>query len=139
MPVQRFRITPTSKSALFRAKRWFYSMFYTKAPENVREENKKVWVDLAGKLVEEINKRNAAEKPARLTINYEVGSNGEFKPLSATVELMEIKPLETFTVYLSKEEEKKRLKTELEELMKKAKELGISIEELKANPEKYLQ
>ncbi|MEM2913416.1 MAG: hypothetical protein QXR06_03625 [Candidatus Bathyarchaeia archaeon] len=138
MPVQRFRITPTSKSALFRAKRWFYLTFYSNVSTEVREENRKIWVDLAGKLVEEINRRNAADKPARLTINYEKGPSGEIKPFSATVELMEIKPLETFTIYTSKEEEKKRLKTELEELMKKAKELGISIEELKANPEKYL-
>jgi hypothetical protein len=138
MPIQRFRITPTSKSALFRAKRWFYLTFYTNVPAEIREENRKVWVDLAGKIVEEINKRNAADKPARLTINYEKGSRGEFHPLSVTVELMEIKPLETFTIYTSKEEEKKRLKIELEELIKKAKELGISIEELKANPEKYL-
>ncbi len=138
MPVQRFRITPTSKSALFRAKRWFYLTFYTNVPTEVKEENRKVWVDLAGKIVEEINKRNAAEKPARLIIDYEKGPRGEFKPFSATIELMEIKPLETFTIYASKEEEKKRLKIELEELMRKAKELGISIEELKANPEKYL-
>ncbi|MEM1544176.1 MAG: hypothetical protein QW600_00715 [Candidatus Bathyarchaeia archaeon] len=130
MPVQRFRITPTSKSALFRAKRWFYSTFYTGAPSDVREENKKVWVDLAARLVEEINRRNAAEKPARLTINYDVGPRGEFKPLSATIELMEIKPLETFTVFASKEEEKKKLKSELEELLRKAKELGISLKEL---------
>ncbi|MBS7635301.1 hypothetical protein KEJ34_07470 [Candidatus Bathyarchaeota archaeon] len=138
MPVQRFRITPTSKSALFRAKRWFYLTFYSNVSTEVREENRKIWVDLAGKIVEEINRRNAADKPARLTINYEKGPRGEFKPFSATVELMEIKTLETFTIYTSKEEEKKRLKTELEELIKKAKELGISIEELKANPEKYL-
>jgi len=135
MPTQRFRITPTSKGALFRAKRWFYSTFYTNAPAEVREENKKVWVDLATRLVGEINKRSAADKPARLTINYETGPRGEFKPLSATVELMEIKPLETFTIFVSeevaKEEEKKKLKTELEELLKKAKELGISLEELK--------
>lgn len=130
MAIQRFRITPTSKSALFRAKRWFYSTFYTNVPAEVREENKKVWVDLAAKLVEEINKRGATDKPARLTINYETGPRGEFRPLSATVELMEIRPLETFTIFTSKEEEKKKLKTELEELLKKARELGISLEEL---------
>jgi len=130
MPVQRFRINPTSKSALFRAKRWFYSTFYTNAPADVKEENKKVWVDLAARLIEEINKRNAADKPARLIINYETGPRGEFKPLSATIELMEIRPLETFTVFASKEEEKKKLKAELEELLKKAKELGISLKEL---------
>ncbi|MEM3104972.1 MAG: hypothetical protein QXD69_05675, partial [Candidatus Bathyarchaeia archaeon] len=128
--IQRFRITPTSKSALFRAKRWFYSTFYTNVPADVREENKKVWVDLAAKLVEEINRRGATDKPARLTINYETGPRGEFKPLSATVELMEIRPLETFIIFTSKEEEKKKLKTELEELLKRARELGISLEEL---------
>jgi hypothetical protein len=130
MPVQRFRITPTSRGALFRAKRWFYSTFYTNVPSEVREENKKIWVDLAGKIVEEINKRNAADKPARLTINYETGPRGEFMPLSATVELMEIKPLDTITIFASKEEERKKLKAELEELLKKAKELGLSLEEL---------
>jgi len=132
MPVQRFRITPTCKSALFRAKRWFYSTFYTGAPAEVKEENKKIWVDLAGRLVEEINKRNAAEKPARLTINYETGPKGEFRPLSATIEIMEVRPLETFTIFLSKEEEKRKLKAELEELVKKAKELGISLKDLES-------
>ncbi|MEM1547110.1 MAG: hypothetical protein QXP91_11735 [Candidatus Methanomethylicia archaeon] len=131
MPVQRFRITPTGRSALFRAKRWFYSNFYTNASTGVRDENKKVWVNLATKLVEEINKRNAADKPTRLTVNYEVGPHGEFKPLSVTVELMEIKPIETFTVSTySSEEEKKKLKAELERIVKKAKELGISLKDL---------
>ncbi|MEM2341874.1 MAG: hypothetical protein QXX94_02975 [Candidatus Bathyarchaeia archaeon] len=101
MPTQRFRITPTSRGALFRAKRWFYSTFYTKASSDIKDENKKAWVDLAGKIIEEISKRNATEKPTRLTINYEVGPRGEFKPISVTVELMEIKPLETFTITLS--------------------------------------
>lgn len=132
MPIQRFRITPTSRGALFRAKRWFYSLFYTKdLPADVREVNKKVWVDMASRLVEEINKRNAADKPTRLIINYESGSRGEFIPLSVTLEIMEIKPVETLTIYLSKDEEKKRLKADLEELIKRARELGINMEELK--------
>lgn len=131
MPIQKFRITPTSRGALFRAKRWFYSTFYSNAPAEIREENKRAWVDLASKLVEEINKRNAADKPARLTINYETGPRGEFIPLSATIELMEIRSLETFTIYASKEEEKKKLKAEIEELLRKARELGISLEDLK--------
>jgi len=42
MLVQRFRITPTSRGALFRAKRWLYSTFYTKVSAEVRGENKKV-------------------------------------------------------------------------------------------------
>lgn len=98
MQVQRFRMTPTSRGALFRAKRWFYSTFYTKASPEVKEENKRTWVSLAGKIIEELNKRNASDKPARLTISYEVGPRGEFKPISATVELMEIKPIEAFTI-----------------------------------------
>ncbi|MEM1562547.1 MAG: hypothetical protein QXE73_05960 [Candidatus Bathyarchaeia archaeon] len=98
MQVQRFRLTPTSRGALFRAKRWFYSTFYTKAPPEVKEENKKAWVSLASKIIQELNKRNASDRPARLTINYNVGPRGEFKPISATIELMEIKPIETFTV-----------------------------------------
>ncbi|MBS7605285.1 MAG: hypothetical protein QXR84_05675 [Candidatus Bathyarchaeia archaeon] len=132
MPTQRFRITPTSRGALFRAKRWFYSIFYTKdLPADVRENNKKIWVDMASRLVEEINKRNAADKPARLTINYESGPRGDFIPLSVTIELMEIKPVETLTIYLSKDEEKKKLKADFEEMIKRAKELGMSLEELK--------
>ncbi|MCX8171120.1 MAG: hypothetical protein N3E47_04000 [Candidatus Bathyarchaeota archaeon] len=130
MPVQRFRISPTCKSALFRAKRWFYSTFYTGVPAEVREENRKVWVNLAAKIVEEINKRNATEKPARLTINYETSPLKEFKPLSATIEIMEIKPLETLTIFTSKEEEKRRLKAELEELIKRAESLGLSLKDL---------
>lgn len=104
MPVQRFRITPTGRGALFRAKRWFYSTFYTKAPTEIKETNKKAWTELAAKIIEEINKRNASDKPARLVINYEVGPQGEFKPISATVELMEISPLESFTVIFNKQE-----------------------------------
>ncbi|MEM1586449.1 MAG: hypothetical protein QXX99_06805 [Candidatus Bathyarchaeia archaeon] len=98
MHTQRFRMTPTSRGALFRAKRWFYLTFYTKAPPEVKEENKRAWVSLAGKIIAELNKRNASDKPARLTIAYEVGPKGEFKPVSATIEIMEIKPVETFTV-----------------------------------------
>lgn len=132
MPTQRFRITPTSRGALFRAKRWFYSIFYTKElPADVKEGNKKAWVDLASKIVEEVNKRGATDKPARLIISYESGPRGEFIPLSATMELMEIRPLETFTIYLSKEEEIKKIKADIIDLVKRAKELGANIEELK--------
>ncbi|MEM3715662.1 MAG: hypothetical protein QW145_00695 [Candidatus Bathyarchaeia archaeon] len=102
MPVQRFRITPTSRGALFKAKRWFYSTFYTKASAEVKDENKRAWIDLARRIIEEINKHNASDKPTRLTIEYDVGPSGEFKPISVTVELMEIKPLETVTITMSK-------------------------------------
>ncbi|MEM0049250.1 MAG: hypothetical protein QW424_03970 [Candidatus Bathyarchaeia archaeon] len=100
MQVQRFRLTPTGRGALFRAKRWFYSTFYTKAPSEVKEENKKNWVNLAGKIIDELNKRNASDKPMRLAISYDVGPRGEFRPKSATIELMEIKPIETFVITL---------------------------------------
>lgn len=137
MPTQRFRITPTSRGALFRAKRWFYASFYSREiPSDVREENKKIWADLASKLVEEVNKRNASDKPARLTVNYESGPRGEFIPLSVTLELMEIRPLDTVTIYLSKEEEKRKIKADIEELVRKAKELGVTVEELKEIIEK---
>lgn len=105
MPVQRFRITPTSRGALFKAKRWFYSTFYTKASAEVKEENKRAWTSLAAKIVEEVNARNASDKPTRLTINYEVGPRGEFKPISAVIELMEIKPLENFTIKIAEKSE----------------------------------
>ncbi|MBS7624943.1 hypothetical protein KEJ29_05130 [Candidatus Bathyarchaeota archaeon] len=101
MPTQRFRITPTSRGSLFRAKRWFYSTFYTKASAEVKEGNKRAWVDLARKVIEEINKRNAVDKPTRLTIEYEVGQNGEFKPISVTVELMEMKTVDTVTITMT--------------------------------------
>lgn len=133
MPEQRFRIAPTSRGALFRAKRWFYATFYTGAPPEVREENRGAWVEVARRLVEEINKRDAGNLPARITLRYETGPKGEFKPMSATVELMEMKPVDTFTVYFAPEEaegEKEKIKKQLGELLKKAKELGISLEEL---------
>lgn len=107
MPEQRFRIAPTGRGAIFRAKRWFYATFYSSASEDVKEENKKAWTAVATKLVEEMNKRNASDMPTRITLKYETGINGEFKPISATVELMELKPVGSFTVHFSPEAESK--------------------------------
>jgi len=143
MPVrQRFKISPTSRGAVFKLKRWFYLNFFSKTPTDVKEKNRQVWLELSRKLIEEINKRGASDKPARITVEYEKGVNNEFIPLTATVELMEIKPLEVFTIELKtgklteerKAEERKEnvemLKAQLSQLLKKAQELGISVEEL---------
>lgn len=142
MPLrQRFKISPTSKGAVFKLKRWFYLNFFSKTPADVKEKNKQIWLELSRKLIEEINRRGASDKPARITLEYEKGANNEFKPLKVTVELMEIKPLEAFTIELKAEErlgerkveekeEKEALKAQLSQLLKKAQELGISVEEL---------
>ncbi|MEM0211608.1 MAG: hypothetical protein QXS19_02230 [Candidatus Methanomethylicia archaeon] len=135
MPEQRFRIAPTSRGAIFRAKRWFYATFYTKnIPPEVREENKKVWTELARRMVEEINKYGYAENPTRITIKYETGSKGEFKPSSVILEVMSMEPLKKIVIPAAAEavieEEKAELLKHLEELMKKAKELGIDLREV---------
>jgi len=131
---QRFRVATTSKSALVKAKRWFYATFYNNVEKEIREENKKAWAEVAKRFVEEINKRNATELPCRITLRYETGPKGEFKPNSAVVELMEIKNVDTFTISfepeVKSEEEKTQLKAQLMQLLKKAKELGIDVEEL---------
>ncbi|MEM0057773.1 MAG: hypothetical protein QW160_02355 [Candidatus Bathyarchaeia archaeon] len=139
MPLtQRFKISPTSKGAIFKLKRWFYLNFFTKISAEVKVRNKQAWLELSRRLIDEINRRGASDKPARITLEYEKGANNEFTPLRATVELMEIKPLEVFTIELGKEERKVEektgeaeiLKAQLSQLLKKAQELGISVEEL---------
>jgi len=130
---QRFKISPTSKGAIFKLKRWFYLTFFTKASKEVKEKNREEWLKLSRKLIQEINERNASEKPARITLEYEVGLNNEFKPISATIELMEIKPIESFKIQfkeMEKEEGKEAIKAQLLELLKKARELGITPEDL---------
>lgn len=131
---QRFKISPTSKGAIFKLKRWFYLNFFSRAPAGVKEKNKQVWLELSRRLIDEINKRNASDKPARITLEYERTASNEFIPLAATIELMEIKPLEVITIDLRRRErrveEAEALKAQLSELLKKAQELGISVEEL---------
>jgi len=105
MPLrQRFKISPTSRGAIFKLKRWFYLNFFSKASAEVREQNKQAWLELSRKLIDELNKRGASDKPARITLEYEKGINNEFIPVAATIELMEIKPLEVITVELRKVE-----------------------------------
>jgi hypothetical protein len=95
--IQRFRISPTFRSAIFRAKRWFYATFCKNCPKEIIEENKKMWVQLASKLIEESNKLGISDKPTRLEIEYEV-VNGKFKPIKATVEAFEMKSLGKHTI-----------------------------------------
>ncbi|MCS7097337.1 MAG: hypothetical protein NZ926_02635 [Candidatus Methanomethylicia archaeon] len=132
MPEQRFRIAPTGRGAIFRAKRWFYATFYTKSlPLEVKEGNKKIWTDLARRMVEEINKYGYSDNPTRLSIKYETGPNGEFKPISVMLEVMSIEPVKTIVITTVPEEERKiEVLKQFEELLKKAKELGIDVKEL---------
>lgn len=142
MPAQRFRLTPTGRGAVFRAKRWFYSVFSKNASEDVKAGNVKAWTEMASKLVERMNAEGVSDKPTRLTIEYETGPRGEFKPISATVEVYEMRPVKTFTVSFREAEKKpaevkkvataevQRAESELEAVVKKLKETGLSPEEL---------
>jgi hypothetical protein len=137
---QRFKIAPTGRGAIFRLKRWFYSLFYGKnVPEDIKEKNKNTWLELSRRLIEEMNKRKASEKPTRITIEYEDAPNNEFKPISVTIEVMEMKPLESFKIYFMEKEtkieeteieEKEKLKIQLLEMLKKAKDLGIKLDDV---------
>ncbi|MCS7098404.1 MAG: hypothetical protein NZ922_05470 [Candidatus Methanomethyliaceae archaeon] len=98
MPVQRFRISPTCRGAIFKAKRWFYATFCKKGDQKVLEENKKTWTKLATKLVEEANKLGISDKPVRLTIEYTTGMDGVFKPLQVMLEVFEMRSLGTHTI-----------------------------------------
>lgn len=132
---QRFKISPTGRGAIFKLKRWFYLTFYTKnVPNDVKEKNRSVWLELSRRLIEETNMRRASEKPTRITLEYEVDPNNEFKPISVTVEVMEMKPIESFKVSLREEttevEEREKFKAQLVEMLRKARELGITPENL---------
>lgn len=129
MPEQRFRISPTTRGAIFKVKRWFYGTFYNKKiPEDVREKNKETWVRFANRLVEEASKRGISDQPARITVTYDIGSRGEFKPISATIEVLEVKTKDKFTIY--SDDALENLKSKLENLKKRAEELGVDIDEL---------
>ena len=129
MPEQRFRISPTTRGAIFKVKRWFYGAFYNKKiPEDVREKNKETWVRFANRLVEETSKRGISDQPARITVTYDIGSRGEFKPISATIEVLEVKTKDKFTIY--SDDALENLKSKLETLKKRAEELGVNIDEL---------
>ncbi len=131
---QRFRISPTGKGAVFRMKRWFYAFLNQNIPDAVKEESRSAWTRMVTTLIEEMNKRGAADKPARITLVYERGPRGEFVPVSVKAELFELRPVDTINLTFSKEtlqaDEKERVKSQLSELVKRAKELGVSVEEL---------
>jgi len=105
-------------------------------PDDVKKKNRDAWLELSRKLVEEMNRRNASEKPTRITLEYETSPNNEFKPRSVMVEVMEMKPLETFKISFiergAEVEEKEKLKAQLTEMLRKARELGIKLEDLKS-------
>ncbi|MFN3621909.1 MAG: hypothetical protein ACK4TI_03375 [Nitrososphaerales archaeon] len=132
---QRFKISPTGRGAIFKLKRWFYLTFYTKnMPDDVKERRRSVWLELSRRLIEEMNRRRASEKPTRITLEYEADPNNEFKPISVAVEVMEMKPIESFKVSLREEaieaEEREKFKAQLVEMLRKARELGITPENL---------
>ncbi len=134
---QRFKISPTGRGAVFKLKRWFYLSFYAKnVPDEVKKKNRDAWLELSRRLVEEMNRRGTSEKPTRITLEYETSPNNEFKPRSVMVEVMEMKPLESFKIsFIGREaevEEREKLKAQLTEILKKAKELGIRLEDLKS-------
>lgn len=130
MPVQRFKVSLTCRGAVFKVKRWFYATFYSHMPEDVREGNKRVWIEFARRIIEEINARGVADKPARIVVEYDVGSMGEFKPLSAFIEVYEIKAVSSFKVPAPGTEERAKLAAELEALLKRARERGLTLEDL---------
>lgn len=98
MPVQRFKMSPTCRGAIFKAKRWFYATFCKRSSQEVVDHNKKAWAQLATKLVEEANKLGISDKPVRLTIEYNVDQSGKFQPVKATLEVFEMKSLGTHTI-----------------------------------------
>jgi len=127
---QKFRISPTGKGAIFRLKRWFYATLFSKIPADARETSRAAWTELVGKLIDEINKRGVADKPARISLIYEQGLKGEFIPLSVKMEIFELVPRDTINISFSEkvaEIEKEKIRAQYQELLKKAKELGIEL------------
>ncbi|MCD6369670.1 MAG: hypothetical protein J7L38_07745 [Thermoproteales archaeon] len=95
--VWRSKIAPTTRGAIFRAKRWFYATFFSKAPEDKREASKRNWTQLARKLVEETNKEGVSDKGGRVIIYYK-DEDGVFTPIRAEVEVYVLEPIKTITV-----------------------------------------
>ncbi len=130
VPVQEFKIGKC-RGAIFRAKRWFYMRFYGKdLPGEVRERNKRAWVEFATKMVKETSERGISDKPVRLTIEYVEGENREFKPVAATFEVLELKPVDVVRIYMVPPDISE-IKEKFAELVEKAKALGLSPEDLK--------
>lgn len=97
LKVWRSRIVPTTRGAIFRAKRWFYATFYSKSKGDVKEISKENWTKLARMLVEKSNQEGVSDKAARLTIYY-YDSEGVFKPVKAELEIYELKPIKTIEI-----------------------------------------
>ncbi|RLE82782.1 MAG: hypothetical protein DRJ51_00455 [Thermoprotei archaeon] len=95
--VWRSKIAPTARGAIFRAKRWFYATYYSRAPEEKREISKQNWANLARKLVEETNREGVSDKGARVIIYYR-DDEGVFRPLRAEIEVYNLNPIKTLTI-----------------------------------------
>lgn len=130
VPLQEFKIGKC-RGAIFRAKRWFYMRFYDKSlPPEVREKNRQTWVDFAAKMVKEANERGISDKTVRLTIEYIEGENKEFKPVAATFEVLELRPVDVVKVFMISPDVSE-IREKFAELVEKAKALGLSPEDLK--------
>ncbi len=102
LKVWRSRMARTTRGAIFKAKRWFYSVYYNKSiPDEIKEKSKENWARLARLLVEKSNAEGISDKAATLTIYY-YEKDGVFVPVGAEIEAYEIKPLKT--VKISEEE-----------------------------------
>lgn len=130
MPVQRFKMSLTCRGAIFKVRKWFYATFYSHMPEDVREGNKRVWAEFARRIIEEVNARGVADKPARIIVEYDVGSNGEFRPLSALIEVYDVRSAGSFKVPAPGAEERAKIVGEFEALLRKAREIGLTVEDL---------
>jgi len=130
MPVQEFKVGKC-RGAIFRAKRWFYMRFYSKSlPPEIRERNKQAWVEFAAKMVKETSERGISDKPVRLTIEYVESENKEFKPVVATFEVLELKPVDVVKVFMVTPDVSE-IKEEFNKLLEKAKAMGLDVEDLK--------
>jgi len=131
VPVQEFKVG-RCRGAIFRAKRWFYMRFYSKSlPPEVRERNRQAWVEFAAKMVKETSERGISDKPVRLKIEYIEGENGEFKPVAATFEVLELRPVDVVRVFMAPPDVSE-IKEKFAELVERAKALGLSPEDLKS-------
>ena len=96
--VWRSRIVPSSRGAIFRAKRWFYGTIYASIKEqDAKERSKENWARLARALVEKSNSEGVSDKAARITIYYRM-VDGVFTPVKAELEAYELRPIKTIEV-----------------------------------------
>ncbi|HDD64036.1 MAG: hypothetical protein DRJ64_04880 [Thermoprotei archaeon] len=97
LKVWRSRIVPTTRGAIFRAKRWFYATFYSKSKGEAKELSKENWTKLARILVEKSNQEGVSENAARVLIYY-YDDEGIFKPIKAEIEVFKLEPLKTIEI-----------------------------------------